>query len=64
MKNETLAKFACAYSGLVWGLFWIPIRGLASAGIEGLWATLFFYAVPFDKIVAEVGPHQHLAAIR
>lgn len=47
MKTETLAKFACAYSGLVWGLFWIPIRGLADAGIEGMWAILFFYAVPF-----------------
>jgi drug/metabolite transporter (DMT)-like permease len=47
VKTETLAKFACAYSGLVWGLFWIPIRRLADAGIEGLWATLFFYAVPF-----------------
>jgi len=47
MKTETLAKFACAFSGLVWGLFWIPIRRLADAGIEGLWATLFFYAVPF-----------------
>jgi drug/metabolite transporter (DMT)-like permease len=47
MKTETLAKFACAYSGLVWGLFWIPIRALDSAGIEGLWATLYFYALPF-----------------
>lgn len=47
MKTDTLAKLACAYSGLVWGLFWIPIRALSDAGIEGLWATLFFYAVPF-----------------
>ena len=47
MKTETLAKFACAYSGLVWGLFWIPIRALSDAGIHGLWATLFFYIVPF-----------------
>ena len=47
MKTETLAKFACAYSGLVWGLFWIPIRALADAGIEGPWAILLFYAVPF-----------------
>lgn len=46
MKTETLAKLACAYSGLVWGLFWIPIRALSDAGINGLWATLFFYAVP------------------
>lgn len=47
MKTETLAKLACAYSGLVWGLFWIPVRSLGEAGIGGLWATFFFYAVPF-----------------
>lgn len=47
MKIETLAKLACAYSGLVWGLFWIPIRALSDAGITGLWAIVFFYAVPF-----------------
>ncbi|MGE0240456.1 MAG: DMT family transporter [Parvibaculaceae bacterium] len=47
MKTETLAKFACAYSGMVWGLFWIPIRALDAAGIEGLWATFYFYALPF-----------------
>lgn len=47
MKTETLAKFACAYSGLVWGLFWIPVRRLDEAGITGLWAIFFFYALPF-----------------
>jgi drug/metabolite transporter (DMT)-like permease len=47
MKTETLAKLACAYSGLVWGLFWIPIRHLDSAGISGLWAISYFYALPF-----------------
>jgi drug/metabolite transporter (DMT)-like permease len=47
MKTETLAKFACAYSGMVWGLFWIPIRSLDDAGISGLWSTLYFYALPF-----------------
>lgn len=47
MKTETLAKLACTYSGLVWGLFWIPVRSLAEAGITGLWAIFFFYTVPF-----------------
>jgi hypothetical protein len=47
MKTETLAKFACAYSGLVWGLFWIPVRHLDAAGITGLWAIFYFYALPF-----------------
>ncbi|MFL5259688.1 MAG: DMT family transporter [Hyphomicrobiales bacterium] len=46
MKTETLAKLACAFSGLVWGLFWIPIRALAGVGVSGIWATLIFYVVP------------------
>jgi drug/metabolite transporter (DMT)-like permease len=46
MKTETLAKIACAYSGMVWGLFWIPLRTLEAAGITGLWATLIFYTAP------------------
>jgi drug/metabolite transporter (DMT)-like permease len=47
MKTETLAKFACAYSGFVWGLFWIPVRHLDAVGVSGLWAIFYFYAVPF-----------------
>jgi drug/metabolite transporter (DMT)-like permease len=47
MKTETLAKLACAYSGMVWGLFWIPIRSLDEAGIGGLWTIFYFYLVPF-----------------
>ena len=45
-RTETLAKFACAYSGIVWGLFWIPLRALDGAGISGAWATALFYLVP------------------
>ena len=29
------------------GLFWIPVRALHEAGIQGLWATAVFYLVPF-----------------
>jgi drug/metabolite transporter (DMT)-like permease len=46
MRTETLAKLACAYSGLVWGLFWIPLRTLDQQGIEGLWAAFVFYIAP------------------
>ncbi len=45
-RTETLAKLACAYSGVVWGLFWIPLRALDSSGITGAWATVLFYLVP------------------
>ena len=46
MRTETLAKLACAYSGVVWGLFWIPLRALDDFGITGAWATVLFYLVP------------------
>lgn len=45
-RSETLAKLACAYSGVVWGLFWIPLRALDESGITGAWATVLFYTVP------------------
>ncbi len=45
-RTETLAKLACAYSGVVWGLFWIPLRVLDGSGITGAWATVLFYLVP------------------
>jgi drug/metabolite transporter (DMT)-like permease len=46
MRTENLAKLACAYSGVVWGLFWIPLRALDDLGITGAWATVLFYLVP------------------
>ena len=45
-RTENLAKLACAYAGLVWGLFWIPLRALDRAGVGGAWATAMFFAVP------------------
>ena len=33
MSLETKAKLACLYAGVIWGLFWIPLRALAEAGI-------------------------------
>jgi drug/metabolite transporter (DMT)-like permease len=46
MKIETLAKFAVALSGVAWGLFWIPLRGLNMAGIDKHWAFIFFNILP------------------
>ena len=50
-RPETWAKLACGYTGLVWGLFWLPVRKLSEAGITGLWANLIFYAVPFAIVL-------------
>lgn len=43
---ETRAKLACVYAGVVWGLFWIPLRALDEAGITGAWATVMLYFWP------------------
>jgi len=43
ISTVTLAKFACAYSGVAWGLFWIPLRWLQDAGVEGPWIGAVFF---------------------
>lgn len=45
-RTENMAKLACAYAGIVWGLFWIPLRAMDEAGITGAWSTAMFYIVP------------------
>lgn len=40
------AKLACIFAGIVWGVYWIPLRMMATSGIVGLWATVMFYLVP------------------
>ncbi len=46
MSLKARASLACAYSGVAWGLFWIPLRGLDAAGVDGAWATVVFYGIP------------------
>ena len=46
MRTENLAKIAVAFSGVAWGLFWIPLRGLHGAGIDAFWAFVIFNATP------------------
>ena len=45
LDRTSLAKLACVYSGIAWGLFWFPLRWLEAAGIEGAWVGIIFYAV-------------------
>ena len=46
-RTENIAKIGCTIAGAIWGLYWIPVRALHDAGIQGLWATAVFYLVPF-----------------
>jgi drug/metabolite transporter (DMT)-like permease len=46
LSLQARASIACAYSGIAWGLFWIPLRGMDRAGVTDAWATVLFYGVP------------------
>ncbi len=46
LSLTTRASLACAYSGIAWGLFWIPLRGMDRAGVTDAWATVLFYGIP------------------
>ena len=46
LSLQVRASLACAYSGIAWGLFWIPLRGMDRAGVTDAWATVLFYGVP------------------
>jgi len=37
---------AVALSGAAWGIYWIPLRALDEAGVEGVWAIVLFYILP------------------
>lgn len=43
-RTDFLPSLFVALSGVLWGLFWIPFRGLGEAGFAGGWASLAFYA--------------------
>jgi drug/metabolite transporter (DMT)-like permease len=40
-----LASAAVAYCGLVWGVYWLPLRHLAETGFTGSWASAAFFVV-------------------
>jgi drug/metabolite transporter (DMT)-like permease len=43
---QTLAKAASAYAGLVFGIYWIPLRALELAGFPGIWAGVALNLLP------------------
>lgn len=45
-SKETVAKLACAFAGVAWGVFWLPLRAMDDAGITGAWATVMIYVIP------------------
>ena len=46
LSTQALAKLASLYAGLIFGLYWIPLRALEDAGLEGLFPAMLFNALP------------------
>ncbi len=40
ISQTGLAKFAALYSGLIFGLFWFPLRFLEAQGVPGVWPAV------------------------
>ncbi len=49
-SKENLAKIASIYAGLVFGIYWIPLRALGDAGFSGAWPPLMLNAFPWCTI--------------
>lgn len=48
---ETRARWACIYAGVIYGIYWIPLRVLDAAGFSGPWAAFLMSAVPLVLIL-------------
>lgn len=42
-RGERLPSLAVAVSGVLWGLFWLPLREAGAAGLRGGWPSLAIY---------------------
>jgi drug/metabolite transporter (DMT)-like permease len=44
-RSTLLPSLAVAGSGMIWGIWWLPLRQLEGAGLAGNWANLAVYAL-------------------
>jgi drug/metabolite transporter (DMT)-like permease len=44
-RSTLLPSLAVAVSGLIWGIWWLPLRQLEAAGLAGNWANVAVYAL-------------------
>jgi drug/metabolite transporter (DMT)-like permease len=44
-RSTLLPSLAVAASGLIWGIWWLPLRQLEGAGLDGNWANVAVYAL-------------------
>lgn len=67
-RQPGLAAIGLVLGGALWGLMWVPIRGMQGAGLPGAWSGLALYAVAVTLmvpvlIVLKARPLAHLAVL-
>lgn len=51
LDTENMAKLMSAYAGVIFGIYWIPLRALDANGFSGPWAIVAINAIPLACIV-------------
>jgi drug/metabolite transporter (DMT)-like permease len=61
--QSALASAAVAYCGLIWGVYWLPLRHLAETGFTGSWASAAFFvaSVPPALIIGVLARRELMA---
>ncbi len=49
-SKENIAKLVSIYAGLVFGIFWIPLRALGEAGFSGAWSPVMLNSFPLTFV--------------
>lgn len=57
-QQDRLAVLAGLYSGLAFGLFWLPIRAAGDAGFEGPWAIALLAGLPLLLVLPLAWRHR------
>ena len=56
---QTWAKFAGVFSGIIFGIYWIPLRFMDEAGIHGMWAVMVFNTLSFVLLLPYIIKHRN-----
>lgn len=44
-RRDLLPSLGILVAAILWGVFWIPVRGVESAGIDAVWSSVLIFAV-------------------
>lgn len=59
-RPTLLPSLSVALGGLMWGVWWLPLRWLEGSGISGDWATVYIYAIATAILVPFMWPRRAL----